>query len=111
MTLFIDCDDTLVLWDDVKGVNTSWKPNFPLIRAVLLWREKQPGEEVVVWSGGGADYALGWAKKLLGTFMFDTVTDKYLNSIKSGDIWVDDQKLNAEGIGYLPDTFVRVMER
>ncbi len=76
--LFIDCDDTLVLWLDERGmplkgenpmgVNShdgNWKPNTRLILEIEKWVEINPHLEVIVWSGGGDFYAGGWGQRLL----------------------------------------------
>ena len=72
--LFIDCDDTLVLWlgedgegdggpNPYGGGKEKWEPNRALIAAIESSREEY--EEVVVWTGGGSDYARVWRDRLL----------------------------------------------
>ena len=76
MNLYIDCDDTLVLWLDewgqpLEGQNPygggsqKWILNEPLIDAIKKWYiSYQPPirGEVIIWSGGGAQYAYRWAE-------------------------------------------------
>ncbi len=75
--IFIDCDDTIVIWLDergepLKGENPmglraegNWKPNTRLILEIEKWVENNPTSEVIVWSGGGDWYALQWGQRLL----------------------------------------------
>jgi len=62
IALFLDCDGTLVLWGDngAGGINTDYTINVPLIEAVNEWQSRDPGRFVIVWSGGGKDYAERW---------------------------------------------------
>lgn len=56
-----DVDDTLIIPARVTGLPTD-TPHYENI-AVLKWFQRN-GHEVVVWSGGGVDYAKMWAEKL-----------------------------------------------
>jgi len=61
MKIAFDVDDTLI----VPAVATNMPsdtPNYDVI-AVLKWFQKQ-GHTIIVWSGGGVDYAKTWAEKL-----------------------------------------------
>ena len=60
--IYLDVDDTLVLYRDTEPVQHSGvligmgiQVNHALIDRALLHRKS--GETTVVWSGGGADYA------------------------------------------------------
>ncbi len=76
VTAYVDCDDTLVLWldDDDKvldgpnpygtGPDGRWKPNLELLAALKEWRENTPGSEIILWSGGGADWAQLWERRI-----------------------------------------------
>ncbi len=56
-----DVDDTLIIPAVATGFDID-TPNYELI-AVYKWFQKQ-GACMVIWSGGGADYAKTWAMKL-----------------------------------------------
>ncbi len=61
MKIAFDVDDTII----VPAVATNMPsdtPNYPLI-AVYKWFQGQ-GHDMIVWSGGGVDYATRWAEKL-----------------------------------------------
>ena len=48
-TLYIDVDDTLVVW---TADGESWIANKAVIEFAKQWKG-----DIVVWSGGGLDYA------------------------------------------------------
>lgn len=58
LTVAFDVDDTLVTYEYQRD-----EPNRPLIN-VLIWFHMQ-GHHVIVWSGGGKDYAEMWARRLM----------------------------------------------
>ncbi len=97
MAIFVDVDDTLVLFDGKKinpyGVinGKPYKPNLALIEKL-----KNTKEDIIVWSGGGRDYAKMVAIKVLPEEIRFMVGDKVMDmqSVKSGDIIIDDQKEN-----------------
>lgn len=103
MKIWIDVDDTLVVWSDERGTleapnplgynATQWEWNEQLVRAV----DAAPDEVVAIWSGGGAQYAGTWANRLvayLGDSARDwTVAGKDPSLLQPGDIMVDDQPL------------------
>lgn len=60
MKIAFDIDDTLIIPSVVTG--TIDTPNYKTI-AVYNWFKKQ-GCYMIVWSGGGVDYARMWATKL-----------------------------------------------
>jgi len=61
MKIAFDVDDTLIIPSVVNGFDRD-TPNYDTI-ALLKWFEKQ-GHTIIVWSGGGVDYAKMWAEKL-----------------------------------------------
>lgn len=61
LTIAFDVDDTLII-PAVATNMPSDTPNYDVIQ-VLRWFQKQ-GHTIVVWSGGGVDYAKTWAEKL-----------------------------------------------
>lgn len=71
MRVFVDCDDTLILWLDEEGQplegqnpygggSQKWKWNEPLAQALERFIVANGGA-AVVWSGGGMQYAQRWA--------------------------------------------------
>lgn len=61
MKIAFDVDDTLII-PAVATNMPSDTPNYELI-TVYKWFQKQ-GHEMIVWSGGGINYAQHWAEKL-----------------------------------------------
>ena len=101
MTIFVDVDDTLVLYDPPRsgphpyGVydGIPWKPNERLIEG--LKAAAKAGDKVIVWSGGGGRYAGWWVQQLeLGDYVQEcwTKTDTALRIlVKLEDVVIDDQ--------------------
>ncbi len=102
--LFVDCDDTLIIWLDehdqpLEGQNPygggsqRWEFNDELVRAI---EDAQGGEfigaEVVVWSGGGADYAGRWRDRIWG---FASAASKDLRLPGPDDLCIDDQPIKV----------------
>lgn len=61
LTIAWDVDDTLIVPCIVTGFDDDC-PNYDTI-AVFRWFQAQ-GHEMIIWSGGGIDYAKRWAEKL-----------------------------------------------
>ena len=61
MKIAFDVDDTLIIPSVVTGLPTD-TPNYETI-AIYRWFQAQ-GHTMIVWSGGGVDYARMWADKL-----------------------------------------------
>lgn len=61
MTIAWDVDDTLIVPSVASGLNQD-TPNYDTI-ALYRWFQDQ-GHSMVVWSGGGIDYAKMWVEKL-----------------------------------------------
>jgi len=97
MQIFVDCDDTLILYDSDTGIHPygvlndePWRPNQPLVDALLATEHP-----VFVWSGGGAWYAEIIARKLGLDF---PCLDKYETTyklIQEGDVVIDDTELEG----------------
>ena len=111
MNLYVDVDDTLILWTFHKGL-----PNAKLIAAIIKWRVEHPASDYIfIWSGGGADYARGWCIKYLGQKLWNAVFDKYkqLNdgvfAPRVGDICIDDQQIKTDAIVMTPEKFIEFM--
>lgn len=75
MRLFVDCDDTLVLWLDDDGdvaagpnpygnASDRWKANTDLVAALNEWNENTLGSEIILWTGGGIAYARVWEQRI-----------------------------------------------
>ena len=60
-TIAFDTDDTLIIPSIVTGMPYD-TPNYDTI-ALFKWFQAQ-GNDMVIWSGGGVDYAKMWADKL-----------------------------------------------
>lgn len=56
-----DVDDTLIIPCVVTGFDDDC-PNYDTI-AIYRWHQAQ-GHHMIVWSGGGVDYARRWAEKM-----------------------------------------------
>jgi len=94
-TLFVDCDFTLIMWDENK---TTWKPHNAHIN--LIKRFHARGQKVVVWSAGGWE----WASKVVSELKLET----YVSLIMAKpEWWVDDlpaeEVLLKSGHIYLKD--------
>ena len=74
MRLFIYVDDTLVKSQESTSqeqhpycyyVSTPCTANEPLIEGIKQWRADHKENLIVIWSGGGRDYAQMWIDRLL----------------------------------------------
>lgn len=61
LTIAFDLDDTLIVPAIATGFNRDI-PNYEVIH-IFQWFQKQ-GHYIIVWSGGGMDYAKQWMDKL-----------------------------------------------
>ena len=109
MTLFVDCDDTLVRWLDAYdqplsgqnpygGGSQRFSFNEPLIDAIKAALDDDPELQVVVWSGGGAQYALHWARSVFSGSSYESRVGAYSKDTRlpvEGDLCVDDQDLKV----------------
>jgi hypothetical protein len=118
--LFVDCDDTLALYclpngrcehGDVHPYGSKWSPWVPnerLVEGIKAFRAENPEALIVVWSGGGKEYAKRFIDKLLPDLGV-TAMDKwrpYTDLAKAMDIVVDDQwrSMSAETGFFAPGT-------
>lgn len=112
--LFIDVDDSLVIYHDALadkphpyGVyeGLPWEPNTRLIEGIRAWSVTNPHGLIIVWSGGGYQYADYWAKKLLPDLKVVCLskTKVAMTLVSAKDIVVDDQELKMPCRVYRPD--------
>jgi len=84
MIIAFDTDDCLII-PSVATKAYSDTPNYETI-AIYKWFQSQ-GHSMIVWSGGGVDYARTWGEKLdLEPF---AVMKKQKHLCENGDPWVD----------------------
>lgn len=97
-TIFVDCDDTLVVWHDevnqdkelwIRGSN--YDLNHDLIGLVKCIQSTHPEWTLVIWSGGGVEYAERWAREC-GFRDFLTVP-KDMRTPNGNDFCIDDMEL------------------
>lgn len=107
--LFVDCDDTLVLWLNDGKVTAGpllpegphpygagadrWLPNEVLIEAIRA-RQKAEPRTLVIWTGGGTDYARTWADRLMPN-EYDAALSKDTRLPLPGDLCIDDMPLKV----------------
>ncbi len=113
--LFVDCDDTLILYDtteDYGGPNPygflhgqPYHTNVALVAAIRAWAYDNPCSLVIVWSGGGDHYARTIANLVLpGLHVSAMIKDRStFDLVRAGDVVVDDQNLNVAAKVFRPD--------
>ena len=128
--LFVDCDDTLVLWlnqdgqplegqNPYGGGSDKYELNTALIGTVVDFLDTNPGWDLVVWSGGGSQYAKVWADRCFPFHDLHTeephrtrwllsahVRTKDINLPVAEDVCVDDQSLGTPGCVHTWQDFV-----
>lgn len=116
MRLFVDCDDTLILYDSAGEIHPygfikdePYRVNEPLVAFIRAFREKHPDGFIVIWSGGGGDYAEQVAKEVglaeVGAFYLTKDEDTFFLVRGEDDIVVDDQELKVAAVVSPPDFF------
>ena len=103
--LFVDCDDTLLIYDTHQTPNPyghwrgqSWHPNLVLIGQITAFKVLNPTSDIYIWSGGGSYYAGECSKvlnisHLVSEFLVKDITNFHL--VRPGDIVVDDDGLEG----------------
>ncbi len=125
--LFVDCDDTLIIYDNIACTwpnepcevhdhpfavlrGETFKINESLAASIKRYAYDNPCALVVVWSGGGAQYARAIADIALpGVDVTTMIKDKTtFHMVRAGDIVVDDmaQTVNVPTKAYQPDEWV-----
>lgn len=118
-TAFFDCDDTLLMWDTPEGVDFNGEemvsvscrehsdrlyPNRYNIE--LLVKMAKRGHSIVVWSGGGADWAEAVVKALKLEQYVHVVTGKptyFIDDIAEPKKWIGKYgyfDINGKRIGH-----------
>lgn len=106
--LFVDVDDTLLLYDSEGDTHPYgiWKDdsyhiNKHLVKQIHRFREKYPDALIVVWSGGGTQYAKIVADLLLPNLdIVPMIKDRTtFPLVRMGDWVIDDE--NIEVIAYV----------
>lgn len=102
--LFVDCNDTLILYENSNHVNPygfvhgqPYRINQPLADSVKLWVEDNPCSLAIIWSGGGAQYARAIADIALpGVDVMTMIKDETsFHMVRAGDIVIDDMELKV----------------
>lgn len=99
--LFVDCDDTLIVWKhglSLRG-DRLWEVDWDVVAAIERWQRQ--GGEVVVWSEKGAEYASTWARKAVPHLALSAAA-KDLRRPVARDIAIDDTSLAIRGVCYRP---------
>ena len=89
LTIAFDTDDCLILPSIATGFDRD-VPNYETI-AIYRWFQAQ-GNYMIIWSGGGKDYAKMWAEKLGLTA--DEILAKNTKMKDKIDIAFDDSTIN-----------------
>jgi len=98
LTLFVDVDDTLIIYDRpppnpygyYDGI--PWRVNQPLLEGIRQFHLDNPEVQIIMWSGGGKEYAEIWIARFgLAGLAVGMLKDQWsLSLIQEGDIVVDD---------------------
>lgn len=97
MKLYIDIDDTLVTWlaEDMDTPHPygygaeGWRANEDVRAFAYAW-----DGDLVIWSGGGRDYAETWARRLLPDLKW-TAFAKFNAIPGPDDVFIDDMPFEA----------------
>lgn len=88
-TLYVDVDDTLIIWmDPLEGrISHEWKWNRSVIQFMRMWKG-----EIILWSSGGKEYASIWADRLFRAheIAVDRVDAKWPVIPVEDDVFLDD---------------------
>ncbi|KKL50258.1 hypothetical protein LCGC14_2307270 [marine sediment metagenome] len=123
MRLFVDVDDTIVLYkpesENVSGQgnrhpyglmsdDSLYVFNESLLKFIVAFREKYPESLIIIWSGGGKRYAQRVAEQAGIGHLDLTYLDKDMGTfplVAEDDIVVDDQELAVAATVSPPDFF------
>ena len=122
--LFIDIDDTLIIYPQHQpgpnpmGVTNGlpYETNESLVEAIKTWLRRDPNGQVVIWSGGGEEYARTISAGILVgvAAWYFTKSGQNLTLPGPDDIVVDDDhdSLGPNMVSpriFLPDQFIELM--
>lgn len=98
--LFVDCDDTLVMWTwgEAVGVhrNALPVPSKRVARFVKAWWAAKPDRRrVTVWSLGGAEWAAEVAARCLPGVRLADAQERYPKLPLPGEIFLDDDPFDT----------------
>ena len=110
--LFVDCDDTLVIYENDRPINPygavygePYRLNTDLIEAIDGW-----DGPVFIWSGGGVEYARRWGREIWPSFHdWGVPLGKDIEAyslVRPNDTCVDDLPLNVPGTVMTADEFI-----
>ena len=123
MKLFVDVDDTLILyyenhtWD--LSLTATYDINFDLIEALEIWCKYYPETSLVIWSGTGAKWAEEISKAMFPHMSIAMTGSKFSflrDIISEDDIAIDDRLQESRSYlkkfrrVFLPEEFVRHVE-
>ena len=113
--LFVDIDDTLVLYDTDGEINPygflkdeTYRANAPLVDFIHRFRERYPEALIVIWSGGGSRYAhtvsraLGLEELEVVPMLKDQTT---FGMVREKDLVVDDQPIAVPAVVISPKDY------
>lgn len=112
MRLFVDVDDTLVQYDSEGEIhpygfvrNEPYRVNQQLVTYIRQFRVKRPEALIVIWSGGGTQYAAQVAAEMLpGVDVVPMLKDKTtFKLVRPEDIVFDDEPIHVLGQVFRPD--------
>jgi hypothetical protein len=113
MRIFVDVDDTLIILGKETDLDEF---NQPLIDALI----RAEPEQILVWSGGGRDYARLWANRLEQhtegriRIPWALVKDKTtFHNVRPDDVCIDDMASVIKGVAgrvIHPDQFIEEMD-
>ena len=110
--LFVDCDDTLILFDSEGEIHPfgfwrddPYRINEPLVAFIQRFREENPDALIVIWSGGGHNYARAIANEVLpDTEVWALTKDRMtFPLVNEEDIVVDDMDIKVSAKVLRPD--------
>jgi len=121
--LFVDVDDTLILyrenhtWD--LSQTSTYNINFDLITALEIWYKYYPETSIVIWSGTGAKWAEEIAQALFPHMPITMTGSKFSflrDIISEDDMAIDDRLQDSRpyltkfGRVFLLEEFVKHVE-
>ena len=121
--LFIDVDDTLILYRDQHTWNLkdtdSYRVNYALINALERWQSCYPQDQLIVWSGTGSHWATLIADTFLQNLTIDQTGSKFSSLLHMStiqDIAIDDRSQDSRiylkkfGKVFKPEEFIQYVE-